>query len=93
MLYRILLAVDLIAVAIIVWFFVIGLADGSVSSFNAGLWAAILAALAAILGGGIALRRYGKTALANVVLAILAAPTVGYGLFMALLILTVERWN
>jgi hypothetical protein len=61
MTFKILFGIDALAGAVILYFFFVGLADGSVSSFNMGLWAAILAALAAILGGGYALNANGWT--------------------------------
>lgn len=91
--YRILFGIDLIAAAVIVYFFVIGLADGSVSSFNMGLWLAILAGTAAILGGGWALKARGQRNAAIAVLALLAIPALLFGLFMLLLIVTQPRWN
>ena len=52
---RVLLAIDGAAALVILYFFFIGLADGTVSARNAGLWLGTLAALVAILGGGYAL--------------------------------------
>lgn len=91
--FRILMGLSIAAASVVVYFFIIGLADGSVSSFNMGLWLGLLAAVALVIGGGIALRRKGRTALANAVLAILAAPAALYGLFMLSVILLGERWN
>ena len=56
MFFRLLLAIDAIAALVILYFFMIGLADGSVSSFNMELWFGVLAAVAAILGGGLLLK-------------------------------------
>jgi hypothetical protein len=93
MMFRILLGIDIVAAAIVGYFFIVGLADGSVSSFNGGLWFAVLAGIAAILGGGIALRRAAHPALANLVLTILAFPATGFGLFMLVAITSGVRWN
>ena len=46
--FWILWGIDAIVGAIAVAFFFIGIADGSVSSFNIALWLVILAALAAV---------------------------------------------
>jgi hypothetical protein len=54
-LYRILLGIDFIGAAIVLYFFAIGLGDGSVSSFNILLWMAILGIIAGIIGGGMLL--------------------------------------
>ena len=91
--FRLIFAFDVIVALVVLYFFVIGLADGSVSSFNGSLWAAILAALAAILGGGWALNKSGHRAAAIVVLLILAVPSLLYALFILLLLITQPRWN
>lgn len=91
--FRLSFAFDVIVALIILYFFVIGLADGSVSDFNGGLWAAILVALAAILGGGFALNASGHRAAAVVTLMILAVPALLYGLFILLILITQPRWN
>ncbi|MEZ5810911.1 MAG: hypothetical protein R3D45_05785 [Rhizobiaceae bacterium] len=93
MFYRILLGIDAIAALVVGYFLLEGLADGSVSSFNGGLWAGLVAAVIAVLAGGMLLKRANRTALANVVLAILAVPAIFYVLFFAAIVLTVDRWN
>ncbi len=92
-LFRFLFAVDVLAALIVVYFFFVGLADGSVSSFNMGLWLAILAIVAAVLGAGWALNGQGHRAAANAVLAVLAAPALLYGAFVLLLVITQPNWN
>lgn len=90
---RILLGIDALAALVVVHFFFVGLADGSVSSFNGGLWFGIIAAIAAIVGGGWALQAKGRRGLAAAVLLILAAPAVVYALFIALILITQPHWN
>lgn len=92
-LYRILLGIDVIASLIVVYFFFAGLSDGSVSAFNIQLWIGILVTVAVIIGGGTALRRSNRPVIANVVLAILAAPAALYGIFICAVIFTGTRWN
>jgi len=91
--FRVLLGLDIVAAAIIVYFFLVGLVDGSVSSFNMGLWLAILLGVGAVVGGGIALRRNGHARLANLVLLVLAIPTFLYGLFILVVVFSGARWN
>ena len=91
--YRILWIINAIAALIILYFFITGLGDGSVSSFNSGLWGAILAALAAILGGSIFLKKAGHLKTANALLCLLAIPTVFYILFFLIVALSGARWN
>ena len=88
-----LIGIDALAALVVVYFFFVGLADGSVSSFNGALWFALLAGAAAIVGGGWALQSSGRRGLAAAVLMILALPAVAYALFVALIVITQPRWN
>ena len=92
-LYRSTFVVAALTAAVVVVFFVIGIADGSVSSFNIVLWLGILAATAAILLLGRYLHSRGRPGLASAVLAILAVPGLLYGLFLLLVVVTQPRWN
>ena len=92
-LYRSLLGIDAVALGIAVYFFLWGLSDGTVSSFNIGTWLMLLVPLMAIVWGGIALRRAGRMGAAKVLLALLAVPSAGAALFVVLLILSNPRWN
>jgi hypothetical protein len=91
--FAVVFGIDVIVAGVILYFYVIGLADGSVSSFNMSLWLAILAVLAAVLGGGLALNARGWRGAANGVLLILAVPGVLYALFVLSLIVFQPRWN
>jgi hypothetical protein len=93
MLFRTFFAVDVVASAVIVYFFFVGLADGSVSSFNAGLWAAILLGVVAVLFGGWRLGAGGRRGVATALLAVMALPAFAFGLFALLLIVTQPNWN
>lgn len=93
LLFRLLLAVDAAVAAGVLYFFVIGLADGSVSSFNAGLWAAILAGVAGVLAGGLLLNANGRRGAAIAVLTILAVPGLAFGLFVLSFVVLQPRWN
>ena len=74
-------------------FFIVGIGDGSVSSFNMTLWLAILATTAGVLFVGHRLHLHGRTGLAIAVLAILAVPGLLYGLFALMMIVNPPRWN
>ncbi len=93
MMFRILLGIDIAAAVVVGYFFIVGLADGSVSAFNGELWAGVLLGVAAIFAAGIALRRAAHPIWAGLVLAILAVPAALYGLFMLVVILSGARWN
>lgn len=93
MLFRILLGINVITAAVMGYFFVIGLNDGSVSSFNTRLWLVTLLGIAAILGTGAWFRAKGRHSAANVVLMILAVPAFLFAAFMLAIIILQPRWN
>ncbi len=91
--FGILFAIDAAVALVFLYFFLIGLADGSVSSFNIALWLAILAGLAAVLIGGPALGAHGHRAAAYALLLVLAIPGFLGGLFLLAVIILQPRWN
>lgn len=91
--FKILLGIDALAALAIVYFFIAGLADGSVSDFNIHLWVAIVCAISGIVVGGVILRKASYLKLANIVLAILAVPAFLYGIFILAVVLSDTRWN
>jgi hypothetical protein len=93
MTFRVLWAINLMVALVFAIFFVIGLADGSVSSFNIVLWLGILFTLGAVLWGGRALRAAGRAAMANGLLMLLAIPGVIAGLFFLLLVVLKPNWQ
>jgi len=93
MFYRLVLIVDITAAAVLLFFFFWGIRDGSVSSFNIGLWLGLLAAVGGILGGGIALNGTGYRGAAIALLLVLGIPAFLFGVFMLLMIVLQPRWN
>lgn len=91
--FWILWSVNAAIAAIVLLFFFAGLADGSVSSFNIGLWLAILAAGFIILVGSLFLRGRGHAVLALLMVIPAAAAGILYALFIILVIVSGERWN
>jgi hypothetical protein len=91
--YKVMLGIDALVAVVVLYFFFIGIADGSVSSFNIVLWLGILGVLAAVLGGGSALHRQGHGKAALAVLAIVAIPGLLYGLFVLSILILQPRWN
>ncbi len=79
--------------ATFVIFFLIGIGDGSVSSFNLVLWLALLAAMGVSLWAGQALRAKGKFGPAIAALAFTAVPGIGAALFILVLLIAQPRWN
>ena len=66
--------IDALIAAVALCFFVVGLADGSVSSFNMGLWMLIFFCLALVVGGSIWLRSTGNHGIAIALQLLLAIP-------------------
>ena len=91
--YRVTFALAAIVAAIALFFFVIGLGDGSVSSFNMGLWLTLLGVVAVVLVAGRRLQASGRPRTAVAVLGVLALPGLLYALFMLLVLVSGERWN
>ncbi|MFA5955795.1 hypothetical protein [Hyphomicrobium sp.] len=88
-----LLAIDAIALLIALYFFVVGIGDGTVSSFNILLWLAVLGGLSAIILAGRYFRTRRRLLAANVVLAIVGVPAILAGLFVISLLISQPRWN
>jgi len=86
-------AIDAIVAAVAVFFFLLGIVDGSVSSFNIVLWAGLLLGLAALLGGSLWLRGKGHPGIALALLWVLAVPALGAGALILLLVVAPPRWN
>lgn len=91
--FWILWGIDAVIAVVFLGFFIAGIADGSVSSFNAGLWIVILAALGALLWGGYALRAAGRSGLATKLLMLLAVPAILIGALFVVVLVSNPRWN
>ena len=85
--------IDAVVAGIALFFFFWGLADGTVSSFNAGIWAALLGTLAIVVGGSLWLKVTGRRALGITLALVLAVPGLLVGLFFLALIIANPRWN
>ena len=85
--------IDAVVALVVLYFFFIGLADGSVSSFNAGIWSALVLALGGVIGGSLALRSAGRARAALGVTLILALPGLLIGLFFLIILIAQPRWN
>jgi hypothetical protein len=77
---------DALIAAVILYFFLVGLADGSVSSFNMGLWLTTISVLAVVMIGSLALRTSQRIGLAVSLLLVLAIPGVLFTLFFGAII-------
>jgi len=81
------------AVIVISWFFIAGLADGSVTRRNIKLWLFLLLAAASILWISMLLKKHGHDKLAMLTVLILAVPAIMYSLFVLLMATNNGRWN
>ena len=93
MTYRLFLAIAAAILGIALYFFVTGIADGSVSSFNILLWLMMLVCLGSIVAGGYGLNAKGQRRTATALLAVLAIPGVLAALFILSVIVFQPRWN
>jgi hypothetical protein len=93
MFFRLLWAFDLLVAVVVAVFFVWGLTDGSVSSFNIVLWLGLLALVGGVVAGGRTLQRAGHTLLATLLLLVLAIPGLGFTFFLLMVLILQPRWN
>ena len=84
---------DALIAAIVLFFFVWGVADGTVSSFNIVLWLAMLAGVGGVVGGSLWLRSTGRRSAARALLLLLAVPGSLLAIFYLVLLVTHPRWN
>jgi hypothetical protein len=92
MFFWILWGFDALIALVVLYFFAIGLLDGSVSSFNMGLWLLILVALAVVLLGSLQLVKHNYPLGAKLLLSAQAAPGFLFGLMM-LMMMGVKDWK
>jgi len=78
---------------VVVYFFLVGLADGSISSFNAGLWTLLLVGTLAVTAGSLILKNSGRPSLGGLLSLVLALPGLLAGIIMLLILITQPRWN
>ena len=92
-LFRILYTINVLASLVVVYFFFIGLSDGSITSFNIVEWLVILTVDASILIGGWKLKSNGHLTRANLVLLIAALPALVCVAYFLIAITMDVRWN
>lgn len=85
--------IDLVTALVFLAFFLIGIGDGTVSSFNIGLWTLVLGVVGGVVVAGLALRAGAHRRLATALVTVLAIPAALTGLFFLVLIVTPARWN
>ena len=75
---------------VLLGFFLAGLGDRSVSSFNIAIWLPLVGVPAAVLWGGLRLKAAGRPGLAAALLALLAVPGLLVGGWVLLLLVLFE---
>jgi hypothetical protein len=92
-LFKMMWVIDALVTVVFLYFFFIGISDGSVSGTNIGLWIVILLILAAVLWGSIWLRNHKYPLLALILAMIVSIPTILFILYFGVAIANHERWN
>jgi hypothetical protein len=84
---------DCLISLVVLYFFFIGLLDGTVSSYNMVGWTWLLLGLAAIMLGSLWLKSIKWLTLAKILLGILAIPGILYILYALMFIISKPRFN
>lgn len=92
-LFWLLWSLNVLILLVALYFFFVGLVDGSVSSFNATLWIGVLAGIIGIVVGSWLLKSFGNIKGANILLSVLAIPATLFFLVIIISFLTKARWN
>jgi hypothetical protein len=91
--FKILWAIDTVAALAVLYFFLKGLGDGTVSSYNIFLWIGILAGLFVIMYGSLWLKKKNQKILSLLLLLVLAIPAFLYVVFILYALSSGMRWN
>jgi len=85
--------IDALAAVVLLFFFFLGLVDGSVSYYNSKEWFLILAAVGGILSGSIYFIRQEKKRIAYLLITLLAIPAIMMGIFLLILVIADPHWQ
>jgi hypothetical protein len=92
-LFGVLFAINVVVALVAFGFFVVGLADGSVTTFNILIWAALLGTLFSVPFAGWLLRLRGQRRLATIVLLPMAGVAAVAGVLTLVMIINPPHWN
>lgn len=92
-LFRILQAFGALVAIAVFGFFLVGLADGTVSSFNIGLWLVLLGVISGVMWGSHWLHAHERPGLAKALLLVLVVPGGLFLLFLLVILVSEPRWN
>ncbi|QDZ06252.1 hypothetical protein FPZ24_01150 [Sphingomonas panacisoli] len=93
LIYRILFGIVAVTAAIILFFFVWGLSDGTASADNMAIWLVFAGAPCAALLAAYHLAAANSRVAASVILALVAVPATLTGLFFLMLIVLAPDWR
>lgn len=91
--FKILWAIDVLEALVVVYFFIVGVSDGSISSRNFGLWFVLLTLTVGILPLSLWLKAHAHAVMAKVILCIPAIPAFLYFLFVLIMLIAKPKWN
>ncbi len=87
------LGIDTLICTIAIVFFFVGMADGSVSSDNIGIWITVFTVLTVVIGSSLWLKAVGYPVLGIILLVVLATPGILYGMFILLFVVSGTSWR
>lgn len=93
MFFWILWGIDAIATIVAVVFLFVGIADGSVSPENGGIWTLLVGSPLALALMGSLLKYSRHSVLVSIVLLVPALPAVLYGVFLLIMLFSDTPWR
>lgn len=93
MTYWVMFGIAAIVALVAVYFFIIGLLDGTVSSNNMLLWIGILSVVGGVLFGSLWLKSSGNLMAAKILVGVLAVPGIIAGVVILIMMIAPPRWN
>ena len=91
--FKILWTVDALAALVILYFFIEGLGDGTVSGRNMNLWLMIIGGLSTVMLGSIWLKSHHYTGAGIGLLLVLAIPVLFFCIYILIAMFGNQRWN
>lgn len=84
---------DALIALVVVYYFFVGLLDGSVSSYNALIWVILLIVVALVMLGSLWLKSVNQLLIAKILLWVFAIPGIVGILYVLMILITKPRWN
>ena len=84
---------DAVTTLIVLYFFVVGIGDNTINSWNAGIWMLLLGIIAVVMLGSIWLRTHHYNIPANLLLLVMLIPALLFLAYILIASLGGGRWN